>query len=155
MRGGVGHAHVGVLVDHVAVGFASLAAGGGQQQGDAAEPAVGGKAVVGVGKVPDVVDDDVDPRHVGPNHIFLVLRGVDVPPGGHAEDALGGRRCRSLRCAGRHRATHPRCRAEIGHSKVLLELVHNNENFNETIGPTCESGPELKFILCIESPARQ
>ena len=44
---------------------------------------------------------------------------------------------------------------EIGHCEVLLELVHNNENFNETIGPTCESGPELKFILCIESPARQ
>ena len=43
---------------------------------------------------------------------------------------------------------------EIGHSQILLELVHNNENFNETIGPTCESGPELKFILCIESPAR-
>lgn len=44
---------------------------------------------------------------------------------------------------------------EIGHSKVLLELVHNNENLNETIGQTCKSGPELKFILCIESPARQ
>ncbi len=38
---------------------------------------------------------------------------------------------------------------------VLFELIrHNNENLNETIGPTCESGPELKFILCIESPAR-
>ena len=24
---------------------------------------------------------------------------------------------------------------EIGHSKVLLELVHNNENLNETIDP--------------------
>ena len=24
---------------------------------------------------------------------------------------------------------------EIGHSKILLELVHNNENLNETIGP--------------------
>lgn len=44
---------------------------------------------------------------------------------------------------------------EVGHSKVLLELVHNNENLNETIGQTCKSGPELKFILCIESPARQ
>ena len=24
---------------------------------------------------------------------------------------------------------------KIGHCEVLLELVHNNENFNETIGP--------------------
>ena len=24
---------------------------------------------------------------------------------------------------------------EIGHGEVLLELVHNNENLNETIGP--------------------
>ena len=58
----------------------------GQQQGDAAVPAVGGQAVVGVGEVPDVVDQDVDPRHVGPDHVLLVLRRVDVPPGGHAED---------------------------------------------------------------------
>ena len=43
---------------------------------------------------------------------------------------------------------------EIGHGKVLLELVHNNENLNETIGP--EAGIRIKerFILCIESPAR-
>ena len=32
---------------------------------------------------------------------------------------------------------------EIGHSKVLLELVHNNENLNETKGLTLESRPEL------------
>ena len=32
---------------------------------------------------------------------------------------------------------------EIGHGKVLLELVHNIENLNETIGPTCGAGPEL------------
>ena len=30
MCGRVGHAHVGVLVDHVAFGFAGLAAGGGE-----------------------------------------------------------------------------------------------------------------------------
>ena len=30
VRGGVGHAHIGVFVDHVAVGFAGLAAGGGE-----------------------------------------------------------------------------------------------------------------------------
>lgn len=44
---------------------------------------------------------------------------------------------------------------EIGHGKVLLELVHNTENLNETIGP--EAGIRIKerFILCIESPAKQ
>ena len=43
---------------------------------------------------------------------------------------------------------------EIGHGKVLLELVHNTENLNETIGP--EAGIRIKerFILCIKSPAR-
>ena len=33
---------------------------------------------------------------------------------------------------------------KIGHGKVLLELVHNNENLNETIGPTSGAGPELE-----------
>ena len=33
---------------------------------------------------------------------------------------------------------------EIGHGKVLLELVHNIENLNETIGPTSGAGPELE-----------
>lgn len=33
---------------------------------------------------------------------------------------------------------------KIGHGKVLLELVHNNENLNETIGPTYGAGPELE-----------
>ena len=44
---------------------------------------------------------------------------------------------------------------KIGHGKVLLELVHNTENLNETIGP--EAGIRIKerFILCIESPAKQ
>ena len=35
---------------------------------------------------------------------------------------------------------------EIGHGKVLLELVHNNEKLNETIGPTCGAGPELESM---------
>ena len=43
---------------------------------------------------------------------------------------------------------------EVGHSKVLLELVHNNENLNETIGPEAGIRIKEKFILCIESPAR-
>ncbi len=44
---------------------------------------------------------------------------------------------------------------EIGHSKVLLELVmHNNENLNETIGPRAGIRIKERFILCIESPAR-
>ncbi len=43
---------------------------------------------------------------------------------------------------------------EIGHGKVLLELVHNNENLNETIGPRAGIRIKERFILCIESPAR-
>ena len=43
---------------------------------------------------------------------------------------------------------------EVGHSKVLLELVHNIENLNETIGPEAGIRIKEKFILCIESPAR-
>ena len=43
---------------------------------------------------------------------------------------------------------------EIGHSKVLLELVHNIENLNETIGPRAGIRIKERFILCIESPAR-
>ena len=60
--------------------------GGRQQQRKAAEPGVGGQAVVGVAEVPDIVGDDVDPGHVGPQHIGLILGGVDAPPTGHAED---------------------------------------------------------------------
>lgn len=60
--------------------------GGRQQQRKAAEPGVGGQAVVGVAEVPDIVGDDVDPGHVGPQHVSLVLGGVDAPPTGHAED---------------------------------------------------------------------
>ena len=43
---------------------------------------------------------------------------------------------------------------EIGHGKVLLELVHNIENLNETIGPEAGIRSKENFILCIESPAR-
>ena len=44
---------------------------------------------------------------------------------------------------------------EIGHGKVLFELVmHNNENINETIGPRAGIRINEKIILCIESPAR-
>lgn len=43
---------------------------------------------------------------------------------------------------------------KIGHGKVLLELVHNNENLNETIGPRAGIRIKERFILCIESPAR-
>lgn len=44
---------------------------------------------------------------------------------------------------------------EIGHGKVLLELVHNIENLNETIGPRAGIRIKERFILCIESPAKQ
>ena len=37
---------------------------------------------------------------------------------------------------------------------VLLELVHNNENLNETIGPKAGIRIKERFILCIKSPAR-
>ena len=47
---------------------------------------MGRQAVVGVAEVPDIVGDDVDPGHVGPQHVGLVLGGVDAPPTGHAED---------------------------------------------------------------------
>ena len=40
----------------------------------------------GVAEVPDIVGDDVDPGHVRPQHVGLVLAGVDAPPTGHAED---------------------------------------------------------------------
>ena len=60
--------------------------GGRQQQRKAAEPGVGGQAVVGVAEVPDIVGDDVDPGHIGPQHVGLILGGVDAPPTGHAED---------------------------------------------------------------------
>lgn len=43
---------------------------------------------------------------------------------------------------------------EIGHGEVLLELVHNNENLNETIGPRAGIRIKVNFILCTESPAR-
>ena len=43
---------------------------------------------------------------------------------------------------------------EIGHSQILLVLVHNNENLNETIGPRAGIRIKERFILCIESPAR-
>lgn len=43
---------------------------------------------------------------------------------------------------------------KIGHGKVLLELVHNNENLNETIGPEAGIRINERFILCIKSPAR-
>ena len=43
---------------------------------------------------------------------------------------------------------------EIGHSQILLELIHNIENLNETIGPRAGIRIKERFILCIESPAR-
>ena len=43
---------------------------------------------------------------------------------------------------------------EIGHGKVLLELVHKNENLNETIGPEAGIRIKVNFILCTESSAR-
>ena len=47
--------------------------GRGKEQGDATEPGVGREAVVGVGEVPHVIDHDVNPGHIRPEHIGLVL----------------------------------------------------------------------------------
>ena len=43
---------------------------------------------------------------------------------------------------------------KIGHGKVLLELVHNNEKLNETIVPEAKIRIIVNFISCTESPAR-
>ena len=43
---------------------------------------------------------------------------------------------------------------KIGHGKVLLELVHNIENLNETIGPEAGIRIKVNFISCTESSAR-
>ena len=58
----------------------------GEQQSNTAVPAVCRQAVVGVCEVPDVVNHDIDPRHVGPDHVFFILGGIDIPPCGHTED---------------------------------------------------------------------
>ena len=44
------------------------------------------QAVVGVCKVPDVIDKDVNPGHIGPDHVLLVLGRIYIPPCGHTED---------------------------------------------------------------------
>ncbi len=45
-----------------------------------------GEAIVGVAEVPQVIGEDVDPGHIGPEHVVALLRAVDAPPAGHAED---------------------------------------------------------------------
>ena len=40
----------------------------------------------GVAEVPEVVGDDEDPRHVGPQHVLALLGNVDAEPAGHAQD---------------------------------------------------------------------
>ena len=77
---------VGPVLDPAALVPEVVGKGGGQQQGQAAVPGVGGQAVIGVFKVPQVIGQDVAPGHVGPQHVLLVLGGVNAPPGGHAED---------------------------------------------------------------------
>lgn len=77
---------VGPVLDPSALVPEVVGKGGSQQQGQAAVPGMGGQAVVGVLKVPKVIGQDVAPGHVGPQHVLLVLGGVDAPPGGHAED---------------------------------------------------------------------
>ena len=57
-----------------------------EQQSDSAEPGVCRQTVVGVSKIPDIINDDVNPDHVGPDHILFILGRVNCPPAGHTED---------------------------------------------------------------------
>ena len=77
---------VGPVLDPAALVPEVVGKGGGQQQGQAAVPGVRGQAVVGILEVPQVIGQDVAPGHVGPQHVLLILGGVNAPPGGHAED---------------------------------------------------------------------
>ena len=47
---------------------------------------MGGQAIVGVAEVPQIVGHDEHPGHVRPEHVVLLLGGVDAEPAGHAED---------------------------------------------------------------------
>ena len=77
---------VGTVHDPAATVPAEGCDGRSQQQGDTAVPTVRRQAVVGISEVPDIVDHDIDPGHVRPDHILLILGGPDAPPGRHAED---------------------------------------------------------------------
>lgn len=65
--------------------------GGGQQQGQAAIPGMGGQVEIGVFKVPQVVGQDVQPDHIRPKHILLLFGGIDPPPARHAQDVHNAR----------------------------------------------------------------
>ena len=47
---------------------------------------MGRQIQIGILEVPDVVGQNVQPDHVGPEHIILLFGGVDAPPAGHAEN---------------------------------------------------------------------
>ena len=47
---------------------------------------MGWQVVVGVSKVPDIVNQDVNPDHIRPDHVLFVFGGVNLPPAGHTED---------------------------------------------------------------------
>ena len=65
--------------------------GGSQQQRHAAVPGVGRQVQVGVLEVPHIVGQNVQPDHVGPEHIVMLFGGVNPPPAGHAEDVQDAR----------------------------------------------------------------
>ena len=77
---------VGTVLDPTAAVPADSGYGRSEQQSHTAVPTVRRQAVVGVSEVPDVVDNDVHPGHVRPDHILAVFRRIDVPPCGHTED---------------------------------------------------------------------
>ena len=77
---------VGAVLDPAALVPEEVGNRGGEQQRQAAVPRMGGQAVVGVAEVPNVIAQNENPRHVGPEHVLLLLGHVDAPPAGHDED---------------------------------------------------------------------
>ena len=47
---------------------------------------MGRQVQIGVLEVPHIIGQDIQPDHIGPQHIFLIFGSVDTPPAGHAED---------------------------------------------------------------------
>ena len=47
---------------------------------------MGRQVQIGILEVPHVIGQNVQPDHVGPEHVVLLFGGVDAPPAGHAED---------------------------------------------------------------------
>ena len=44
------------------------------------------QTVVGIGEIPYIIDQDVNPDHIRPDHVFFVFGCVDSPPSGHTQN---------------------------------------------------------------------